>query len=180
MQPLKYLAGYPEHLQQRARELLDAGKLGEVVRGRHPQAHAVRNDRQLHDYVQELKARHLRQSPPLGKVLYDGKLHVVQHALGTHTTRSRVQGSRLVTRREIRIASLFRDAPADFLKMIVVHELAHMKHAAHDKAFYQLCCRIEPAYHQLEFDVRAWLCWVEAGGAALWGAAAVPPSTLTA
>ncbi|EBE8127412.1 TPA_asm: metal-dependent hydrolase, partial [Salmonella enterica subsp. enterica serovar Enteritidis] len=25
------------------------------------------------------------------------------------------------------------------------------------KAFYQLCCHMEPQYHQLEFDTRLWL-----------------------
>lgn len=41
--------------------------------------------------------------------------------------------------------------------MIVVHELAHLKEKAHDKAFYQLCCHMEPNYHQLEFDARLWM-----------------------
>ncbi len=161
MQPLKYLAGYPEHLQQRARELLDAGMLGETVRRRYPQPHAVRNDRQLHDYVQELKARHLRQSPPLGKVLYDGKLQVLKHALGLHTAISRNHGGKLKASREIRIASVFRDAPAPFLRMIVVHELAHTREAEHNKAFYQLCQHMEPDYHQLEFDLRLYLTALE-------------------
>ena len=58
---------------------------------------------------------------------------------------------------EIRIASLFREAPADFLRMIVVHELAHLKEPAHDKAFYALCQHMAPDYHQLEFDLRLWL-----------------------
>ena len=39
---------------------------------------------------------------------------------------SRVQGDKLKASREIRIAAVFRDAPAEFLKMIVVHELAHL------------------------------------------------------
>lgn len=60
-------------------------------------------------------------------------------------------------KREIRIASLFRQAPAAFLRMIVVHELAHLKERGHDKAFYALCTHMEPAYHLLEFDVRLWL-----------------------
>jgi hypothetical protein len=117
----------------------------------------VRNDGQLYDYVQALKDRHLRKSVPLGKVLYDGKLQVMKHALGTHTTIYRVHGGRLKASREIRIASVFRDAPAEFLKMIVVHELAHMKEAEHDKAFYQLCTHMAPDYHQLEFDLRLYL-----------------------
>jgi predicted metal-dependent hydrolase len=81
----------------------------------------------------------------------------VQQALGTHTAVSRVQGGNLKAKREIRVASLFREAPEPFLKMIVVHELAHLKERQHDKAFYALCQHIEPDYHQLEFDVRLWL-----------------------
>jgi predicted metal-dependent hydrolase len=37
----------------------------------------------------------------------------------------------------------------NLLRMIVVHELAHLKEKDHDKAFYQLCCHMEPDYHQL-------------------------------
>ena len=173
MQTLKYLEGYPPHVQSRVRELLAEGRLGALLAERYAQPHAVRNDGQLYDYVQALKERYMRKAVPLGKVLYDGKLQVVKHALGTHTTRSRVQGSRLVTRREIRIASLFRDAPADFLKMIVVHELAHMKHAAHDKAFYQLCTHMAPDYHQLEFDLRLYLTLRDAADAGCGQAAGV-------
>jgi predicted metal-dependent hydrolase len=55
------------------------------------------------------------------------------------------------------VASLFKEAPAAFLKMIVVHELAHLKERAHDKPFYALCMYMEPAYSQLELDVRLWL-----------------------
>lgn len=157
MNPLKYLVGYPPHVLARVNALIEQGRLGDVLRDRYDQLHAVRTDGQLYDYVQGLKDRHLRQSVPLGKVLYDSKLQVMKHALGTHTTISRVQGSKLRTSREIRIATVFRDAPADFLKMIVVHELAHIKEAEHDKAFYRLCTHMEPDYHQLEFDLRLYL-----------------------
>ena len=157
MQPLKYLAGYPQPIQARVLELIAQGRLGALLDEKYGEAHAVRSDGQLYDYVQALKERHMRKSVPLGKVLYDGKLQVVRHALGTHTAISRVQGSRLKASREIRIASVFRDAPAQFLKMIVVHELAHLKEAEHNKSFYQLCTHIEPDYHQLEFDARLYL-----------------------
>jgi len=50
---------------------------------------------------------------------------------------------------------------APFLKMIVVHELAHLKEREHDKAFYALCAHMEPAYHALEFDLRLWLTALE-------------------
>ena len=157
MQPLKYLAGYPQPIQARVLELIAQGRLGALLDEKYGEAHAVRSDGQLYDYVQALKERHMRKSVPLGKVLYDGKLQVVRHALGTHTAISRVQGGRLKASREIRIASVFRDAPAGFLKMIVVHELAHLKEAEHNKSFYQLCTHMEPAYHQLEFDLRLYL-----------------------
>ena len=157
MQPLKYLAGYPEHLQAQVRMLIEQDRLGAILREKYGDAHAVRNDRQLYDYTLGMKERYLRKAEPLNKVVYDNKLQVVKHALGTHTTVSRVQGSRLKASREIRIATVFRDAPAEFLKMIVVHELAHLKENEHNKPFYQLCTHMAPDYHQLEFDLRLYL-----------------------
>lgn len=164
MQSLKYLAGYPPHVLSRVQALIDQGRLGDVLQARYGELHGVRTDGQLYDYVQSLKERHLRQSVRLDKVVYDGKLQVMKHALGTHTSISRVQGSRLKASREIRIASVFRDAPAEFLKMIAVHELAHLKEAEHDKAFYRLCTHMEPDYHQLEFDLRLYLTHLDFGG----------------
>ncbi|WP_205735620.1 YgjP-like metallopeptidase domain-containing protein, partial [Acinetobacter baumannii] len=83
--------------------------------------------------------------------------HVLNNALGLHTAISRVQGGKLKAKAEIRVATVFRDAPEACLRMIVVHELAHLKEKDHNKAFYQLCCHMEPQYHQLEFDTRLWL-----------------------
>mgnify|MGYP006055978913 FL=1 len=141
---LKYLAGYPEAILDRVRDLLAAGRLGDVLVQRYPEAHQVRSDAQLYAYVQDMKDRHLRQSVPLAKVAYDSRLQVVKHALGTHTAISRVQGSKLKASREIRIASVFREAPADFLRMIVVHELAHLRETEHNRAFYKLCSHMAP------------------------------------
>ena len=163
MEPLKYLAGYPQHVLARVHELIEQGRLGAILADKYGQPHTVRSDGQLHDYVQALKDRHLRKSVPLGKVIYDSKLQVMKHALGTHTAISRVQGNRLKASREIRIATVFRDAPAEFLKMIVVHELAHLKEAEHNKSFYQLCTHMQPDYHQLEFDLRLYLTHLEVG-----------------
>lgn len=157
MTPLKYLAGYPESVQARVRELVAQDRLGQVLADKYGQPHAVRSDGQLYQYVQDIKDRHLRKSVPLGKVVYDAKLQVMKHALGTHTAISRVQGSRLKASREIRIATVFREAPAEFLEMIVVHELAHFRETEHNKAFYQLCTHMAPDYHQWEFDLRLYL-----------------------
>jgi hypothetical protein len=157
MSALKYLAGYPPDLLARVEKMIEQGRLAESLAGRYPQAHTVRTDRALYDYVGALRSEYMRNADSLDKVLFDGRLHVIRNALGTHTTVWRVQGSRLKVKREIRIANLFKDAPAAFLKMIVVHELAHLKHREHDKAFYALCEHMEPAYHQLEFDFRVYL-----------------------
>ena len=154
---LKYLAGYPEHVQAQVRELVEQGRLGDTLRQRYGATHEVRTDRALYDYTLALKNRCMRSAPPLAKVVFDNQLQVLQHALGTHTTVARVQGGRLKAKREIRVAGLFRDTPPEFLKMIVVHELAHLKEPQHDKAFYQLCLHMEPDYHQLEFDLRLYL-----------------------
>lgn len=162
-QALRFLGGYPPALVSQVMPLLEAGRLGDHVASRYPDRHTVRSDAALYDYVAELKATYLRGAEPISKVAYDNKLKVIQHALGTHTMVSRVQGSKLKAKREIRVASLFREAAPEFLKMIVVHELAHLKQREHDKAFYALCTHMEPAYHQYEFDLRLWLVARELG-----------------
>lgn len=157
MLPLRYLHGYPPDLLQQVQRLLDENRVHEVLAKRYPDQHEVRTDHALYEYVVDLQSHHLRKSERLARVAYDSKLHVVHRALGIHTTVSRVQGRNLRTKREIRVASVFKQAPAAFLRMIVVHELAHLKERDHDKAFYSLCTHMEPDYHQLEFDVRVWL-----------------------
>ena len=123
--------------------------------------HDLRTDGALYEYVMQLKLRYMRTSDPLSRVAYDNRLHVVRNALGMHTSISRVQGGRLKAKREIRVAGLFRQVPEPLLRMIVVHELAHLRERAHDKPFYALCRHMEPAYHQLEVDARLWLTAIE-------------------
>ncbi|NUU66870.1 M48 family metallopeptidase [Enterobacteriaceae bacterium BIT-l23] len=159
MTKLTYLQGYPESLLAQVSTLLDRGKLGAMLQARYPQHHDVASDKALWDYVQQIKNRYLRSAPPISRVMYDNKIHVMKHALGLHSAISRVQGGKLKAKAEIRVATLFRNAPEPFLRMIVVHELAHLREKEHNKAFYQLCCHMEPQYHQLEFDTRLWLTW---------------------
>lgn len=157
----RYLAGYPPDLIQQAEQLRLDGRLAEHLDRRLPGRHEVRSDSALFDYVQEMKNRHLRNAGPLNFVGFDAKLRVLQQALGTHTRRTQVQGAKLKTRREIRVATLFKEAPAALLRMIVVHELAHLRELEHNKAFYQLCQHMEPDYFQLEFDLRLYLMNLE-------------------
>lgn len=157
----RYLAGYPPELIAQADAMYREGRLADHLARRYAELHEVRSDTALFDYVQALKARHLRNAPPLNFVGYDAKLRVLQQALGTHTRRTQVQGAKLKTRREIRVATLFKEAPAALLHMIVVHELAHLRELEHNKAFYQLCQHMEPDYFQLEFDLRLYLMNLE-------------------
>jgi predicted metal-dependent hydrolase len=154
---LPFLGGYPAHLLDQVRALVVHGKLAKHLHLRYPEHHTIRSYGALYDHALALKQRYLRNAPPLSKVRYDSRLQVDQRALGTLTTVSRVQGAQLRAKREIRVAALFRDAPAPMLDMIVVHELAHLKEREHDKAFYALCEHMLPGYHQIEFDTRLYL-----------------------
>lgn len=153
----KYLGGYPPHLIEQVTPALLAGRMHALLQQRYPEPNPARDDRALFELVNEMKQRGLRNAPPLARVAYDSKIKLLQHALGTHTRISRNHGGQLKAKREIRVASLFKDTPAAFLEMIVAHELAHLKEPEHDKAFYSLCCHLLPDYHQREFDLRLWL-----------------------
>ncbi|MFM0730952.1 M48 family metallopeptidase [Paraburkholderia sediminicola] len=159
MQQLKYLIGYPASLQEKVQKLIAEEQLGAYLSARYPGTHEVQTDRALYEYCAELKREHLRNGAQIDKVAYDSKLDVVRHALGLHTSISRVQGGKLKAKKEIRVASLFKDAAPEFLKMIVVHELAHLKESDHNKSFYRLCEFMQPGYHQIEFDLRLYLTY---------------------
>ncbi|WP_316676221.1 YgjP-like metallopeptidase domain-containing protein [uncultured Tolumonas sp.] len=157
MSDLMYLNGYPEQLLQQVRQLITKQQLGEWLAKRYPERHDIQSDTALFDYVAELKNRYMRNVSAISKVRYDSKLSVVHHALGLNVRKAQLQGSKIKRKHDIIIASVFREAPPEFLRMIAVHELAHLKETQHDKAFYQFCTYMEPAYHQLEFDFRVFM-----------------------
>ncbi|KIF64950.1 metal-dependent hydrolase [Pseudomonas fluorescens] len=159
MTVLKYLQAYPERLQDQVRQLIAEGRLGDYLDQRYSGRHDVQSDKALYSYALDLKQQYMRNAPAIDKVLFDNRLDLTHRALGLHTTVSRVQGGKLKANKEIRIAALFKDAAPDFLKMIVVHELAHFKESDHNKAFYKLCEHMLPGYHQIEFDLRVYLTW---------------------
>ena len=169
MPSLKYLSAYSEQTRQQVAQLIEQNRLGDVLSQRYPAAHEIRTDKALYLYVQDLKSEFLRNAEPINKVAFDNKIHVIQHALGLHTSISRVQGGKLKAKHEIRVATLFKQVPLEFLRMIAVHELAHVKEKAHDKAFYKLCTYMEPNYQQYEFDLRLYLTHIDVAGARLWG-----------
>ena len=164
MKELKYLKHYPQQTQDQVHKLIKAQKLSSHLLKKYPLGHTMKSDKNLFFYVTELKNEFIKKSSPLSKVTYDGKINVIHNALGTHHFVSRVQGSKLKAKNEIRVASMFKSVPEEFLEMIVVHELAHFKEKEHNKAFYKLCEYMQPSYHQVEFDLRLYLTCIDIKG----------------
>ena len=161
---LLYIEHYPDHLKDQIRRLIEEEKLGMYLVKKYPTTHSITSDKALYAYVMEIKAAYLRKSEPITKVLYDGKISDINDALGLHRITIKNHGGRLRSKSEIRVASLFKSAPEPFLKMICVHELAHLKEKEHNKAFYAMCEKMEPQYHQLEFDTRLFMTHLDLFG----------------
>ena len=164
MKKLKYLEHYPEATKAQVHKLIELDGLAPYLLKKYPLSHNYKNDKKLFTYTNTLKNEYIKKSSPLSKVLYDGKINVIHNALGTHHFISRVQGSKLKAKNEIRIASMFKHVPEEFLEMIVVHELAHFKEKEHNKAFYKLCTYMQTEYHEIEFDLRLYLTYVDMKG----------------
>jgi len=164
MPTLKYILNYPQHVQEQVLQLLEQNNLADYLLNKYPTTHQFVNDKSLREYTVSIKNQYIKKSSPLSQVMYDPKIHVINNALGLHTFISRIQGNKLKSKNEIRISDKFRKAPEAFLKMIVVHELAHLKEKVHNKAFYKLCCHMLSDYHQLELDMRLYLTQLALNG----------------
>ncbi len=159
--PLRYIAGYSPQIQEQVRSLVEDNRLGEVLKSRHPVDHEIRSNKALYAYTISIKNEYLRKAGPLSKVVYDDKVTLRHQALGLHSFVSRAQGKKTKAKNEIRISSRLKKIPEPMLHVVVVHELAHLREKDHNKAFYRLCNRMQPDYHQLEFDLRLYLIWME-------------------
>ena len=157
---MNYINHYPKHLQDQVQLLINEKKLGMYLQKKYPNKHNIKTDKALYSFVMEYKNEYLKKHQ-ISKVLYDGKINDVSKALGTHTFVSRVQGGKLKAKNIIKVAKIFKDAPEEFLQMIVVHELAHFKEKEHNKAFYKFCSYMQKDYHQVEFDMRVYLLHLE-------------------
>ena len=164
MLTLKYISNYPQNVIDQVLKLLEQKDLANYLLNKYPTTHQFVNDKSLREYAVSIKNQYIKKSSPLSQVIYDPKIHVINNALGLHTFVSRVQGNKLKSKNEIRISDKFRNAPEAFLKMIVVHELAHLKEKDHNKAFYRLCCHMLSDYHQLELDMRLYLTQLALNG----------------
>lgn len=161
MNQLKYFTSYPTTVTYQIHSLINNNKLTELLLTKYPSCHSINNNKLLYTFIVDLKNQFIKQSNPLSKVVYDDKIDVIHNALGLHSFVSRVQGNKLKAKNEIRIGSVFKKTPLEFLTMIAVHELAHLKEKQHNKAFYKLCEYMEPNYHQLEFDMRLYLTHID-------------------
>ena len=154
---LSLLRGYPESVIDQVENLIRENKLETYLASRYPDKHSINTNKALYSYVQDIKKTHLKRGAPIHKVSFDESIETVYNALGLHSFVSRVQGKNLKSKSEIRIAAVFKKAPEDFLHMIVVHELAHLKEKDHSKDFYRLCVHMDGDYYRLEFDLRLYL-----------------------
>ncbi|MCE9678289.1 DUF45 domain-containing protein [Shewanella sp. AS1] len=158
---LPYLQGYSPAILEQVESLIAQSRLEEVLKRRYSDQHSIRSDKTLYDYTIALKNRYLKKSQPLSKVLFDDKITLKKQALGLHSYIAKNHGGKTKSKNEIRIAARLKQVPEPLLRMVVVHELAHLKEKDHNKAFYQLCCHMERDYHQLEFDLRLWLTMLD-------------------
>jgi predicted metal-dependent hydrolase len=129
---LKYLNNYPQNLKDQVQTMLNENRLKQFLLSKYPTTHNIANDKELRDYTLAIKNQFIKKSSSLSKVIYDNKIHVIKNALGLHTFISRNHGGQLKSKNEIRISSVFKKTPEVFLRMIVVHELAHLKEKEHN------------------------------------------------
>ncbi|MCL1066358.1 DUF45 domain-containing protein [Shewanella olleyana] len=160
---LKYIAGYSTNTIEQVKRHIANDSLERLLLSRYPRVHEIRTDKALYDYAMEFKQQYLKQSDPLSKVIFDEKISLSHQALGLHTYANRVQGSKVKAKNEIRISSRLKYVPEPLLRMVVIHELAHLREKDHNKAFYQLCTYMTADYHQLELDLRLLLTCIELG-----------------
>jgi len=164
MKSLRYIAAYGEETSAQVAKIIEQKKLTKLLLSRYEKSHTITTDKSLYDYTMALKNKYLKKSQPLSKVIYDNKIHIIHDALGLHTYVRRVQGTKIKSKNEIRVGSIFKHTPLEFLRMIIVHELAHLKEKEHNKAFYKLCTYMEPNYGQYEFDMRLYMIHLEMFG----------------
>ncbi|MBU2978745.1 YgjP-like metallopeptidase domain-containing protein [Alteromonas sp. C1M14] len=146
----RYFNGYPANVVEQALGLIRSNQLSDYLLKKYPAPHHITTDKLLYNYATNLKKRYLKNAAPFGRAAFKKQGDMVTNALGTHTYR--MQGK--TRKHDLAINSDLLYAPEPLLKALVVHELAHFKEKEHNKSFYQLCCYMEPHYHQLELDLR--------------------------
>ena len=121
------LRGYPDHIVTPVNQMIENHRFEIWFEQRYPERHDIKSDKSLYDFTLTIKNRFMRKSSTISKVVYDKKIHVINNSLGLHSYVNRAHGSKIKSKNEIRISDIFRNAPEELLRMLVVHELAHLK-----------------------------------------------------
>lgn len=103
---LKYISAYPQNIQDQVQNMLDDGQFANFLLKKYPKPHSVANDKDLREYAMDIKNQYMKKSSPLSKVIYDGKIHVINNALGLHSYVPRVQGNKVKMKNELRVSSV--------------------------------------------------------------------------
>ena len=82
--PLRYIGSYAPELKAQVQAMIDDQSLGKYLEKKYAESHNITNDKSLRNYVMDLKNQYMRKSAPLSKIAFDGKIHVVNNALGLH------------------------------------------------------------------------------------------------
>lgn len=114
MSEFHYIQHYSLALQEQVRQLQAQNKLEDYFDSRYPRSHAIQTSKALFVYCNDIKQRYMRNVSALAKVTYDSRLTMQQHAFGLNTSISRVQGGKLIAKKEIRISDLFKKIPEAF------------------------------------------------------------------
>ncbi|NCO47159.1 MAG: M48 family metallopeptidase, partial [Vibrio sp.] len=107
----RYIQNYPPHLVSQVEQLITAGKFVSWFEQRYPQRHSIQSEKALFNYAIDLKNQYMKKTAPISKVVYDNKIHIINNALGLHSYVAKVHGGKIKSKNEIRIASMFKEAP---------------------------------------------------------------------
>ncbi len=151
---LTLLNGYSEATIESVKTLINSNRLGIYLEKKYSDSHEINSDSLLYDYVNSIKKTFMKRASPVHKAGYCDRVEQVYGALGLNKSVSKIQGRRVKSKNEIVISSIFKNISIEFLNMIVVHELAHLKVKEHNREFYSLCQHMNSEYFQLEFDFR--------------------------
>ncbi len=164
----KYFPGSPAHFFKDVLTLFESDKIKTYMKQKYKEKHSIQTDKQLYRYVNQLKNQYIKKSDPIHKIIYDSSIVLKKQALGIHAFKIKPHGRKTIRKNEIKISSTFKKMPLAFLEHIVVHELAHVKEKEHNKAFYRLCNNMQPAYHEVEVDLRLFLIYKDLGLEDIW------------
>ncbi len=79
---MKYISHYPKDLQDKIKVLIEKEKLSSYIKTKYPTAHTYTNDKTLYSYVMDFKNEYFKKYQ-VSKVMYDGKINVINNALET-------------------------------------------------------------------------------------------------